>query len=70
MSDEIEKIGASLKFLKKERPNNYRPYTTTLVLQRKNFCAKIITRSIREFSLRTRDEKQRLKRKRFFEKQF
>ena len=70
MNDEIEKIEASLTFLKKERPSNYRPYTTTLVLQRKHFCAKVITRSIREFSLKTREEKLRLRRKLFFEKQF
>ena len=65
-SEEIEQT-ASLTSLKKERPSNYRPYTTTLIIQRKNYCAKVITRSVREFSLKMKAEKIRLKRKATFD---
>jgi len=36
-------------------------------MQRKHYCAKVITRSIREFSLKMKAEKIRLKRKATFD---
>ena len=35
--------------LKKERPSNYKPYTTTLEIQRKNYCSRVITNAIRRY---------------------
>jgi hypothetical protein len=48
-SNEIDdpKIVFKLGIIKKARPNNYKPYTTTIMMQRKLFCAKIIYRAIK-----------------------
>ena len=48
-SNEIDdpKIVFKLGIIKKARPNNYKPYTTTIMMQRKIFCAKVIARAIK-----------------------
>ena len=39
----------SLAILKKERPGNYNPYMTTLKMQRKLYCAKIVIRTMQKY---------------------
>lgn len=38
-----------LETIKKDRPTGYMPVTSTLKLQRENFCAKVITRALRRY---------------------
>ena len=47
-TEEVEKT-SSLAIMKKERPKNYNPYTTTLEMQRRNYYAKILVQKIREY---------------------
>lgn len=55
-SGEIEQA-VPLEILQKDRPKEYIPKTTTLKLQREHFCAKIITKVMRNYA----NEKKRLR---------
>ena len=46
-SGEIEKI--PLENIKKHRPRDYMPITSTFNYQRENICSKIITRAIKKY---------------------
>jgi hypothetical protein len=48
-SEGIELSVPELEKIKRERPSNYRPRTTTIKLERENYCSKVITRSIRNY---------------------
>lgn len=56
-SDEIEQV-VPLEILKKDRPHGYKPITTTLKLQRENYCAKIVTKTIRKYADIRKKQKQ------------
>ena len=38
-----------LESIKKDRPNNYKPCTTTIELQKKNHSSQVIIRAVRKF---------------------
>jgi hypothetical protein len=48
-SEGIELSVPELEKIRRERPSNYRPRTTTIKLERENYCSKVITRSIRNY---------------------
>ncbi len=48
-SEGIELSVPELEKIRKERPSNYRPKTTTIKLERENYCAKVITKALREY---------------------
>ena len=47
-SDDIGQT-ETLNMLKKERPSSYKPYTTTLIEQRKSYCSKVISGAIKNY---------------------
>ena len=59
-SEEIEQT-PTFNILKKERPNNYKPCTTTIEIQRKNFYAKVITKALRKYVLQKRASREQNK---------
>ena len=44
----------SLNITQKARPTNYKPQTTTLMMQRKVYCAQLIVRALRKYKEKTR----------------
>ncbi|CAF0790592.1 unnamed protein product [Brachionus calyciflorus] len=44
-----EDIVIPLEIVKKDRPNGYKPMTTTLKLQRENYCAKTVTEAFKRY---------------------
>jgi hypothetical protein len=65
-SNEIEQ-SVNIETIKNDRPSNYKPKTTTLELQRKNYCAKIITRAMEKY---TKHKKSIRYKEKSFEKAF
>jgi hypothetical protein len=47
-TEDIEQV-VPLETLKKDRPNNYKPVTTTLKLQRKKYCSKIVAEAFKKY---------------------
>lgn len=43
-------VPVPLEILKKDRPHQYKPKTSTLHQQRENYCAKIITKAVRLYA--------------------
>ena len=48
-SNEIEQ-SINTETIKNDRPATYKPKTNTIEFQRKNYCAKIITRAIKKYT--------------------
>ena len=50
-----------VEILKKDRPSNYKPFTTTLQLQRENYCAHVVIKAFRNYIKKKKEMEQNRK---------